>query len=471
MTSSKLLALLSVSFAVGVFFSLPGIMLGFLFMFFIYLLFRSPIISIFCLLFFLIGAIYFTSVDNYTPHHPGEDVQATVISVSHTRSSKSEIVADTGSYRVLLFLDDRHTGYRYGDIIHIKGHFRKPEELSYTRYLKKEGVYYTSYHPMITLLEKGNISLRRALFDLKTSAKKRARIALPPPQVFLLEAVLMGDRGSLTAEMNERLSIAGVRHIVAVSGMHIVILSSLVFSLLFFLGASRKRSSLIAILFIIGFVFFVGAPASAVRAGIMGSLLLISRALGSAPYSPRSVIFAGALMLLFNPLLIRYDIGFQLSFLAVLGIIYLSNPLKRRLSSVPAQKKENRLFFFRKFMACFFKKNESLRDMVCTTLSAIIFTSPLILYNFGNIPLLSVFTNVVVIPLLPFIFIFGVLSVITASSLVAFPVYILLSFVLFIANTVSSIPFAALQITNVPFLLLPLFYIYIFHRFKLRFFI
>ncbi len=450
MTPSRVLAVLLISFILGTFFSLPGIMLGFLLLFCTYLLFRSPLLSVFCLLFFLCGVFRFTVLDGYVPPVPETPLQGTVISGSFTKGERSEVTVKTENGNILLYLD-RHSVYNYGDVVLIEGTLKKVEDPLYANYLKKDRIYHTSYNPSLIIIEKGGFSVKSVAYNLKNTLKERMRTVMPAPQVFFLEAMITGDRGSLSASMNEKLSIAGVRHIVAVSGMHVVIVSSLVLLLFRFIGVSEKRSCFLSLLFIVGFVILVGAPASAVRAGVMGSLLVIARGLGVSARSARSVVFAAAVMLIFNPLLISYDVGFQLSFLAVLGIIYFFEPVNKTLTSV--------------------LKNEYLRNTTSVTVSALIATSPLILHNFGSIPLLSVFTNMAIIPLLPFIFVFGVLGAVTGWWFVSFPAYLMLSFTLFIVDAVSSFKFASLQIANVPFLLLLLFYICIFYRFKLRFFI
>ncbi len=455
MSFSKAFSLLCISFVAGVFLSVPGLWLGFLLAFLVYYFYRFFLLSLFSLVFFLFGAFCFLYAESFTPP-PLQEFEGTVDREPLLKGDRKEIVV-CDDFCVLLFVD-RHKDIIYGDKLHVEGEFREPEPLYYERYLKKEGVYYTSFYPETEVVERSP----SFLFSLKDSFRERMHSVIPPPEVFILEAMTMGDRGSFSDELGEKLSIAGVRHITAVSGMHIVIISSLLFSLFSLSGFPRKASSFTAIFFVILFVLFVGAPASAVRAGIMGSLLLISRAINSTAFSLRSVVFAASGMLFFNPLLV-YDTGFHLSFLAVLGIILLFPLLKEKFSAVPLRKKEGSFFFLRRFFARFFKKRERVCEMICVTLSAVAFTAPLIVYNFGNFPLFSIFSNLLIVPLLPFIFVFGVIGSVSGISFFALPAYLLLSFLLFVVEFFSSLPFAALKIEDAPLFLLFLFYATIMH--------
>ena len=111
------------------------------------------------------------------------------------------------------------------------------------------------------------------------------------------------------------------------------------------------------------FIIMTGFQSSAVRAGIMGGLFLLGQYLGRMSVSSRSIVIAAALMLAHNPLLLKLDVGFQLFFLAMIGIIYLMPVFQD---------------WFRKIPAMF-----QLRNILAMTLSAQIFTLPILIYNFG----------------------------------------------------------------------------------------
>ncbi len=462
MSVSKTLFVLTLCFILGV--SLPSIMLGFLLMFAIYLLYRSPLLSVFCLAVFLLGSFHFLNTNSFSPLPPEESVQGVVSKYSQTKEDTTETIVDIGEYKVML-VSSRHTEYSYGDKLLINGNFIKPSGF-YASYLKKDGIYYISYYPEVEFLGESS-SFKRNLYNIRKSFKERINQVIPTPQAFILEAVMLGDRTSFSSELNNKLSSAGVRHITAVSGMHIVILSSVIFSLLLYFF-SWRASCLFTVIFVIVFVIFVGAPSSAIRAGIMGVIMLAGRFFHLSSFSLRSVTLAGAGMLLFNPLLIHYDLGFQLSFLSVIGIIFLFPVFKRKLYSVPFDFKKGRFLFIYKKFVLFMRKREQICDMVCVTLSAVTFTYPLILYNFGSIPIFSVFTNLLILPLLPFVFIFGFISVIFGLSLVAIPCYLLLSFILLVVNVTNMIPFASVSFSVTPLIIIA-FYALISYPFMVKY--
>jgi len=135
--------------------------------------------------------------------------------------------------------------------------------------------------------------------------------------------------------------------------------------------------------------FFVGMPASAVRAGFMVSLVFLAQLAGRRISSLKALFIAGFLILLFNPLALRYDLGFQLSFCATLGII-LFGPVFN--------------YWFKSAI-----KNNSLREVLVMTLAAQVFVLPILSLNFGYFSLVSLFSNILVFPVLPMIMVLGLL--------------------------------------------------------------
>jgi competence protein ComEC len=183
----------------------------------------------------------------------------------------------------------------------------------------------------------------------------------------------------------------------------------------------------------------IGAPSSAIRAAIMGILYLTAQYFGRLSSGERPVVFAATLMLFFNPLLLRYDIGFQLSFLAILGIVYFYQ------------------FFFEKFK----KLPKLIKESLASTLSAQIFTFPILIYNFGQISLISPLSNVLIFPILPAItilgFIFSFFGIIfePVGYLLSFPCWLLLSYLLKVVDLCSKIPYSFLTLkANFLFLLI-----------------
>jgi competence protein ComEC len=189
-------------------------------------------------------------------------------------------------------------------------------------------------------------------------------------------------------------------------------------------------------------------PASGIRAGIMGSLFLLAQKLGRQSMGVRVIVMAGALILAQNPLLLFYDIGFQLSFLAVIGIIYLEpflkNLIKRLLYKIP----------------------ENLLSIISTTFAAQIFTLPIMVYNFGNISIISPITNLLVLPVVSVLMIFGFLSSILGVAsqflgwIFSIPCWFLLTYFIKVIDIFSQ-PWAIKTIENIHWIWLFIFYLLI----------
>lgn len=200
----------------------------------------------------------------------------------------------------------------------------------------------------------------------------------------------------------------------------------------------------------------IGAPASAVRAGIMAGLLLLAQKLGRLRGAGRAVIFAAVIMLLINPLLIRSDVGFQLSFMACLSIIYLKPILDDKTIKLPNP--------FR------------VKDILTMTLAAQLGVLPLLILHFGQLSLISPLANLLIVPLLPVIMISGIflcfigLIWIYLAKIVALLNWLLLTYVIMVVDYLSAVPLAFYEFKSFSLIFLILYYLfliwYVFYKTK-----
>lgn len=243
---------------------------------------------------------------------------------------------------------------------------------------------------------------------------------LPEPQAGLLAGILFGTKATLSKELYDSLVRSGTLHIVALSGMNITILTGLVNTSLLWL-VSRRVASLLTIVLIIGFVWFVGPGASIVRAAIMGSISLLAIIFGRQYWALLTWAFAVLVMLLFNIQWIS-DIGFQLSVLATLGII----------------------LFGRK------QETNVLKNDLRITLAAQVFTIPVILWYFHRISLVSPLSNVLIGFIIAPITALGLATVVAGwlwlpvGQILAWFAWVLLSYILIIVDLTAKIPGASL---------------------------
>jgi len=363
------------------------------------------------------------------------------------RENTVKLTIETEKGRVLATVRE-DPNYSYGDLIRLKGVLETPvvfADFNYREYLLKDGIISVSSNPEIDLIS-GQNSLYGSVFNLKDRAREVIDTNLSPPQSSLLTAMILGDKGRMSDELKDDLSIAGVRHIVAISGLHILILSSIIISFLLSVGLTRNRAFYLAVLLIFLFIAMIGFSASAVRAGIMGGLFLLAGKLGRAGAGIRSIIIAFLLMLVFNPLLLFYDVGFQLSFLASLGIICLSS------------------FFDGVFG---FVKNNNPRNILAATFSAYVFTLPVLIYNFGNVSWIGVLTNLLVIPILYPVMVFGLAFVLAGLiipvlvKIILAPVWLMLKYISVVVE-VLSFDGASVTVSDFHWYWLLLFYLFLF---------
>jgi competence protein ComEC len=432
-------------------------LLGLFLMFFSFYFFRKFLLLVFCVLFYLLGANHFHYTIYNIPKEIESPLYGKVIEEPITQGNFERVILQHKNGRVPLYVD-RFSDFQYGEILKVSGDFNIPDEEEYLNYLRKEKIYHIVFRPEIERIGKESNFFYEKLFSFREKLKGNIRRAIPFPEVILLEAVLLGERSSFPDDFNEKLSVTGTRHITAISGMHIVIISAILFYLLIFFKTKRRWAAIISLFLIITFIFFVGAPVSAIRAGIMGGVVLLSYVFYRKTDSLRLLIFAATGMLIFNPLLLHYDLGFQLSFLAVAGILFLYTPIKYFLT-----KNEAGSHFLLK-VRLFLRKNEKIADIISVTSAAQIFVFPIILYNFGHFSLYSIFTNLLIVPLLPFMMILGFITALTGFIVFSFPTYVLLSFAFFIINIFYLLPFSAIYIKNFPIFLVFVFYFVIFYK-------
>src|SRR3989339_608483 len=213
--------------------------------------------------------------------------------------------------------------------------------------------------------------------------------------------------------VNYDISRAGITHIVAISGYNISVVSKILMSLLLLIGLNLRRAFWFAIFGIILFVIFTGASASVVRAGVMGVIVLLASQMGRLSRIGNVLVFTAALMLLFNPFVLVWDAGFQLSFLSTIGLIYLEPILNSHFVAED--------------------KNEILKNITenfITTISAIIVTLPLILFQFGRLSLVAPIANLLIVWLVPYLMLLGFIAIIL--SIVYFPLGWMVAWIAFL---------------------------------------
>ncbi|MCK5085722.1 ComEC/Rec2 family competence protein [Candidatus Parcubacteria bacterium] len=342
---------------------------------------------------------------------------------------------------------ERYPEYNFKDKIKFESKINLPEDFDgfeYKNYLFAKGIYYIVYYPEIEVIGKNDAGVNFQIAQFRIYANESIKKIFLDPYAGIVSAMILGVKSGISSETLESFNKTGTRHIIAISGLHMTIVSVIFMYLLLALGLKRNYAFYFAILGIAFFVALVGFPSSAVRAAVMGGLILFAVKVGRLNSAGNAVIFAGVLMLLYDPNLLRYDAGFQLSFLAVLGIIYIYPRFDLCLKKYPDHLK--------------------IKTMFLITISAQIATLPIIINSFGNYSVFSVLANILILPFVPIVMIGGIISItaglvsLSIGQIVAIPISFILSLQLHIINFFAGFDVGYFSFENVSSLFCLVYY-------------
>lgn len=373
-------------------------------------------------------------------------LEGTVIGLPDDRQTKVQYVLlthrirlGTGSWipvqdRVLL--TDRTLALRPlpGDAVTATGRLEAPQdtdEFSYRAYLGMRGIHAVmTARGMTPLACTRERRLERTLTRVRAGLEARIGAVFPEPSAALLSGLLTGRDDDLPAATLEDFRRTGMSHLTAVSGSNITVVLSTLSGLLFFLPLRWRFLPCVA--GVILFTLLTGAGASVVRAAITGILGLIALHTGRIAQARLTMLWTAFFMLLWNPAQLWLDMGFQLSFLAVIGLIELRPLLSPLVAQVPAA--------------------FGLREALQTTLAAQFTAMPWAAYRFGLLSLVSPLANLAAAPLAPLAMTGGFLGVLAGmlgeplGRLVGLPALLALEGVLGIARFFAHVPFAAVEV-------------------------
>lgn len=257
---------------------------------------------------------------------------------------------------------------------------------------RERGIVARMYKPTILDQTNGPCTVLCHLGTVRRwSTEELARLYGEPTAGFL-QGLLVGGNSTLTATVQDAFRRSGTVHLVAVSGFNITIVMLFVAQLTQRLPVPRVLRFLLQVLAVLTFIAIAGFTASAVRAAIMGIAAAGVRLLGRMVTPLVLILCAASVMALWNPFLLIYDLSFQLSFGAVLGLVLFARPITHLLRWLPA--------FY------------ALRETVATTLAAQIVATPLILGSFQTFSVIAVLTNALILPLMPWLMLGGVTSLV-----------------------------------------------------------
>lgn len=436
---------------------------------------RDSIFLFFCLLAFIALGLwrYSLTIFHPTQNHITSYVEQK-LDFTATVLTEPELRPDQTRYTVGdILLDDKHQtlegnllivatinpAYRFGDQLHLSCRVKAPGEIdsfAYDRYLAKSDIYAVCYRPQIELMKRASFSISSdwqgyfysEIYQFKDTVRQIYISALPENEASLANGIILGDQKIMNKELRQAYASSGLAHIVAISGMNMTFISAFVLILLISFGLWRRQAFYVTLALLWLYTIMVGLPASAVRASIMSSLLLLAMTSGRLAKIERLVVLVAGIMLIFNPRLLRDDIGFQLSYAAFLGVIYFYNPL---------------VDWFKGFSLLQYLPSFIIESFVIT-LAAQILSLPIMINNFSQVSIIAPLVNILALPLLaPLMIMLAAYLILNAilpllASILSWPVGLVLAYLNWLASYFGQQTWSVLPVNGFGFVLTLAYY-------------
>jgi competence protein ComEC len=282
----------------------------------------------------------------------------------------------------------------YGDAIQVEGIVSRPSKVN-AQYLAKDAIFASMNFPNIEIKRHNDGNrIKQYLFGIRRNSVATYERILVPDEAALLAGITLGERANFDKEFTRQMKQSGTTHLVALSGYNISIIAMMILSgagLLLKGGAKFWAAFAVIVLFVI----MAGAEASAVRAAIMGSIVLLAQYIGRAHSMRNAIAVSAVAMVLWSPNVLRFDLGFQLSFMALIGIVYVKPHIDVLIKRGKAGIME-------------------WRENLSGTMAAQLAVFPVIMHQIGSFSLTALLSNVLVLVFIPitmwFGFVIGVLG-------------------------------------------------------------
>lgn len=354
----------------------------------------------------------------------------------------------------ILVTVQRGIEFSYGDNVIVRGVLSEPEnfitnsgkEFNYKRYLANQDIYFMIKNGDLEIISSDNGNkIKSLLYKFRTNFIANINRVIPMPESDLANGIIIGARGGFDEDTKNEFIETGTIHIIALSGYNVSIVAEevmKVFSLVF----SQITSIVLGIVVILLFIVMTGASSTAIRAGIMATIMLLGRMTGRNYLAGRALVIAGLVMIAYDPRVL-FDMSFQLSFIATGGVLFLTPKI---------------INWFR-----FLPMRFGIREMVASTFSATISVLPILLYLTGVLSLVSIPANILILLFIPtamlFVFITGISGFI--SPIISIPFgfisYMILLYILSVIHLLGKLSFASFTIHSFPLFLTIGIYIFL----------
>ncbi len=391
----------------------------------------------------------------------------------------------------------RDTPVKYGDEVQVDGAPETPPDgadFSYRDYLARESVFTLIRNARLYVVSSGKgEAFWAAIYGFKDSAQQAINQLMPEPSAALLTGILLGDDRGLPPNLKQAFADTNTAHIIAISGFNIAVLIG-VLTYVFrrpttalqarvltspsagivpriLAALTQHLATVLIILILILYTLLVGASASVVRACIMGALVVIALELGRQSWAFNALAISAFVMSLLNPYVL-WDVGFQLSFLATLGLLIYAPRMQNRIEGwLKERVSDSRA---RQIV-------EFLKDAFIITAAAFLVTAPLIVVYFHRLSLIGFLTNLLVLPIQPFVMLLGgaaTLLQMASNALQGIPfvgliigalaqvfawgAFVCLQYTILVVQATAAIPFGSFEVNRIDAPLVIAFYAVLF---------
>ena len=419
-----------------------------------------------CLAIFLCGALRFQAVPT------GDELQSYIgqgtveiagvvaeepeprNSSTNLRLSAREINVD-GEWREVsgsaLVRSTRFPVYHYGDMLQVRGELEEPEEprqpgdFDYRAYLAREGIYSIIYYPGVEFREGGHgTKPLQWLYDFRSRMSESLETSLSEPQASVAQAVVLGIRSDISPSVYEDFRDSGTAHILAISGLHMAIIAGILLSVSVSLfGRQRPTYFVVTLCALWAYALLAGMSPSVMRAAIMVSLFLFAIYLGRQRSVMTALAFAAAVMVAINPQIL-WQVSFQLSFVAVTGIVLLAPIFQGWGARTRAP--------------------NVVVDSFSVTLAAILATFPLIAHYFGYVSLVGLPATFLVLPALPAIIVLSALVGLVGlfaqvvAQVIGWVAWLFLGYMTGVVGLFAALPYSSWEVGGMDTYLVWLYY-------------
>lgn len=332
----------------------------------------------------------------------------------------------------------RYPEYQYGDRLKIEGTIKKP-----LPYLLNRNILGEIWNPDLNKIGYDGNWVLKSVYQIRDKFEKNINKIFKEPLASFAAGLVLGSKRSIPDSLMTDFNRTGTTHIVAVSGYNLTII---IINLGILLGlVSRRLKVWGSLIIILLFVLMTGASASVVRAGILVGLAIFGKSQGRRVNMLILILLTATLMAIINPYVLKYDISFQLSFLAFIGLIYLSPIISR--------------------FKIFFWLPPVFKQALVETLGAQVMVLPILIYYFGQMSLIAPVVNVLILWIIPAsmlaIFLSGLFGffALSVGQLIGLASSYLLRYIIFVVESFSRISFSSVAVKTSEWWWLPIYFL------------